>query len=210
MLGIIAPSVAADDAFRAWWDHAGNRAASPSMARLFIYTIRRSDVRDVLPRVRAPTLILHRDNPEFAPIGHGHYLAEHVAGSRLVELPGEDSLYWVGDTAPMLDEIEEFITGLRGGSDAERLLTTIVFTDIVGSTGRAALLGYDRWRDLLDNHDAIVRRELQRFSGREVNTAGDGFVGELQQPERRDRVCGRHRRRGPGTRDRGAGRNPRG
>ena len=182
MLGIIAPSVGGDDAFRAWWDHAGNRAASPSMARLFIETIRQSDVRDVLPRVTAPTLILHRDNAEFSPIGHGHYLAEHIAGSRFVELPGEDALYWVGDTAPMVDEIEEFITGVRGGSDAERLLTTIVFTDIVSSTERAALLGDDRWRDLLDNHDTIVRHELQRFSGREVNTAGDGFVATFSSP----------------------------
>jgi class 3 adenylate cyclase len=182
MLGIIAPSVAGDGAFRAWWDHAGNRAASPSMARVVIETIRRSDVRDILPRITTPTLILHRDNPEFSPIGHAHYMAEHIAGSRFVELPGEDSLYWTGNTAPMLDEIEEFITGVRGGSDTERLLTTIVFTDIVSSTERAALLGDDRWRDLLDNHDTIVRHELQRFSGREVNTAGDGFVATFSSP----------------------------
>jgi class 3 adenylate cyclase len=182
ILGIIAPSVADDDAFRSWWDMAGNRAASPSMARAIIKIIRHADVRDTLPRVTAPTLILHRDNPGFSPIGHAHYLAEHIAGSRLVELPGEDALYWVGDTGPMLDEIEEFITGVRGGSDAERLLTTIVFTDIVASTERAALLGDDRWRDLLDNHDSIVRHELQRFGGREVNTAGDGFVATFTSP----------------------------
>jgi class 3 adenylate cyclase/pimeloyl-ACP methyl ester carboxylesterase len=182
ILGIIAPSVADDDAFRSWWDMAGNRAASPSMARAVIKIIRHSDVRDSLPRVIAPTLILHRDNPAFSPIGHAHYLAEHIAGSHLVELPGEDALYWVGDTGPMIDEIEEFITGVRGGSDAERLLTTIVFTDIVSSTERAALLGDDRWRDLLDNHDTIVRHELQRFSGREVNTAGDGFVATFSSP----------------------------
>jgi class 3 adenylate cyclase len=182
ILGIIAPSVAGDQAFRAWWDHAGNRAASPSMARAFIKKIREADVRDTLERVRVPTLILHRDNPDFSPIGHGLYLAEHITGSRFVELPGDDALYWVGDTAPLLDEIEEFITGIRGGSDTERLLTTIVFTDIVGSTERAALLGDHRWRDLLDNHDTIVRHELQRFGGREVNTAGDGFVATFSSP----------------------------
>ena len=182
MLGIIAPSVASDDAFRAWWDMAGNRAASPSMARAFINKIREADVRDTLPRVTAPTLILHRDNADFSPVAHAHYLAEHIDGSHLVELPGEDALYWVGNTAPMLDEIEEFITGVRGGSEAERLLTTIVFTDIVSSTERAALLGDDRWRDLLDNHDTIVRHELQRFGGREVNTAGDGFVATFSSP----------------------------
>jgi class 3 adenylate cyclase len=182
VLGIIAPSVATDQAFRAWWDMAGNRAASPSMARAFIKKIREADVRDRLERITVPTLILHRDNPDFSPVGHAHYLAEHIAGSHIVELPGEDALYWVGDTAPMLDEIEEFITGVRGVSDAERLLTTIVFTDIVGSTERAALLGDDRWRDLLDNHDTIVRHELQRFAGREVNTAGDGFVATFKSP----------------------------
>jgi class 3 adenylate cyclase len=182
ILSIIAPSVAADDAFRSWWDMAGNRAASPSMARSFIKAIRQADVRDTLPRITVPTLILHRDNPDFSPIGHAHYLAEHIAGSHFVELPGEEALYWVGDTAPMLDEIEEFITGVRGGSDAERLLTTIVFTDIVGSTERAAQLGDDRWRDLLDNHDTIVRHQLQRFGGREVNTAGDGFVATFSSP----------------------------
>jgi class 3 adenylate cyclase len=182
MLRIIAPSVADDDAFRAWWDAAGNRAASPSMARAMITTIRHADVRDTLPRITAPTLILHRVDCEFTPVGHSEYLAENIAGSHFVELPGEDTLYWVGNTAPMLDEIEEFITGMRGGSDAERLLTTIVFTDIVGSTERAALLGDGRWRDLLDNHDTIIRHELQRFGGREVNTAGDGFVATFSSP----------------------------
>ncbi len=182
ILDIIAPSVAGDDAFRWWWDMAGNRAASPSMARAFIEKIREGDVRHTLARITVPTLILHRDNPSFSPVAHAHYLAERIAGSRLVELPGEDVLYWVGDTALMLDEIEEFITGVRGGSAAERLLTTIVFTDIVGSTERAALLGDHRWRDLLDNHDTIVRHELQRFGGREVNTAGDGFVATFSSP----------------------------
>lgn len=182
MLGIIAPSVARDDAFRAWWDAAGNRAASPSMARAMIIAVRQADVRDTLPRVSAPTLILHRTGSEFTPVAHGRYLAEHIAGSRFVELPGDDTLYWVGNTGPMLDEIEEFITGMRGGSDAERLLTTIVFTDIVGSTERAAELGDGRWRDLLDNHDTIIRHELQRFGGREVNTAGDGFVATFSSP----------------------------
>jgi class 3 adenylate cyclase len=181
-LEFIAPSVADDDAFRAWWDVAGNRAASPSMARAVTRKVAESDVRDTLPRITVPTLILHRDNSGFIPVGHGRYLAEHIAGSRYVELPGEDVLYWVGDTAPVLDEIEEFVTGVRGGFDAERVLTTIVFTDIVGSTQRAAALGDDHWRDLLDNHDRVIRDELKRFGGREVNTAGDGFVATFASP----------------------------
>lgn len=182
ILSIIAPTVADDEAFRRWWDLAGNRAASPSMARAIVTAVRNSDERDTLPRVTAPTLILHRDNRQFSPIEHGRYLAEHIAGARLIELPGDDSLYWVGDSGQMLDEIEEFVTGVRGGGDAERVLTTIVFTDIVGSTERAALLGDYRWRDLLDNHDTMVRHEIQRFGGREVNTAGDGFVATFTSP----------------------------
>jgi class 3 adenylate cyclase len=152
------------------------------MARAVSRIVIQGDVRETLARIGAPTLILHRVGSTFIPVGHGRHLAEHIAGSRFVELPGADMLYWVGDTGPMLDEIEEFITGVRGGSDAERVLATIVFTDIVGSTERAAALGDDRWRDLLDNHDSIVRHELQRFGGREVNTAGDGFVATFTSP----------------------------
>ncbi|WP_186243329.1 adenylate/guanylate cyclase domain-containing protein [Mycobacterium simulans] len=182
VLRFVAPTVAHDDVFRAWWDLAGNRAGPPSMARAVSKVVAEADVRDALGRISAPTLVLHRVGSTYIPVGHGQYLAEHIAGSRLVELPGADVLYWVGDTAPMLDEIEEFVTGVRSGGEAERVLTTIVFTDIVGSTQRAAALGDDRWRDLLDNHDAIVRHEIQRFGGREVNTAGDGFVATFTSP----------------------------
>jgi class 3 adenylate cyclase len=182
VLRAVAPSVAGDDVFRSWWDLAGNRAGPPSMARAVSKVVVQSDVREALARISAPTLILHRLGSTFVPVGHGRYLAEHIAGSRYVELPGADTLYWTGDTAPLLDEIEEFITGVRGGFDAERVLATLVFTDIVGSTSRAAALGDDRWRDLLDNHDTIVRHQLQRFGGREVNTAGDGFIATFTSP----------------------------
>jgi class 3 adenylate cyclase len=181
MLGFIAPSMVDDHAFRGWWDMAGNRAASPSMARAIILTVRHCDVRDTLDRISAPTLVLHREDSEFCPVDNGRYIAEHISGARFVELPGADALYWVGDTAPMLDEIEEFVTGVRG-SFADRVLTTIMFTDIVGSTERAALLGDGRWRNLLDNHDTMVRHELERFGGLEVNTAGDGFVASFPSP----------------------------
>ncbi len=181
-LKAVAPSMAGDNGFRAWWDLAGNRAASPSMARAVLKVLAEADVRDTLAHITAPALIIHRDSSDFVPVGHGRYLAEHIAGSRYVEPPGADALYWVGDTATMLDEIEEFITGVRSGFETARVLTTIVFTDIVGSTERAAVLGDDRWRDLLDKHDQIVRRELARFGGREVNTAGDGFVVTFASP----------------------------
>ena len=182
VLQFIAPTVAGDDAFRAWWDAAGNRAASPSMARAVSDVVAAADVRDKLASITAPTLIMHRADAAFVASGHGRYLAEHIPGARYVELPGADSLHWVGETATMLDEIEEFITGVRGGFEAERVLTTIVFTDIVGSTQRAATLGDNRWHDLLDNHDNMVRHELERYRGREVNTAGDGFVATFTSP----------------------------
>jgi class 3 adenylate cyclase len=178
----IAPSVARDHAFRAWWDIAGNRAASPSMARRSAQAMLDADVRHKLSEITAPTLILHRSESSFVEVGHGRYLGKNIAGSRYVEIPGVDTLYWVGDATPILDEVEEFITGARGGVDAERVLTTIVFTDIVGSTARAAALGDDHWRDLLDNHDTTVRRELERFRGIEVNTVGDGFVAIFTSP----------------------------
>ncbi len=182
VLRIVAPSVAGDDAFRSWWDLAGNRAGPPSMARAVAKALAEADVREALARIGAPTLVLHRVGATFIPIGQGRYVAEHIAGSRFIELPGADVLYWVGDAGPMLDEIEEFVTGVRGGAESERVLATIMFTDIVGSTQRAAELGDHRWRDLLDNHDQVVRHEIQRFGGREVNTAGDGFVVTFSSP----------------------------
>ena len=177
----VAPSVADDETFRRWWDVAGNRAQSPREAALRSMWSPIADVRDTLARITAPTLILHREDAVMIPPQHGRYLADHISGSRYVELPGADTLHWTGDAAPILDEIEEFVTGVRGFG-AERVLTTIVFTDIVGSTARAAELGDLRWHDLLDNHDRIVRDELERYRGREVNTAGDGFVATFTSP----------------------------
>jgi class 3 adenylate cyclase len=181
VLRTIAPSVADDDTFRRWWDLAGNRAQSPSEARVILEVLAASDLRDAVARITAPTLILHRKDAVMIPVEHGRYLAEHIAGSRYVELPGADTLHWTGDAAAILDEIEEFVTGARGFG-AERVVTTILFTDIVGSTQRAAELGDLRWHDLLDNHDRIVRHQLERFRGREVNTAGDGFVATFSSP----------------------------
>jgi class 3 adenylate cyclase len=182
VLAAVAPSVSDDLAFRAWWDAAGNRAASPSMARRSNQALIAGDARAKLALIAAPTLVIHRVDATFVGVGHGRYLGQHIAGARYVELAGADTLYWVGDTTPVLAEIEEFVTGRRAGADFERVLTTIVFTDIVGSTERAATVGDDRWRDLLDGHDAVVRRELLRFGGREVNTAGDGFVATFRSP----------------------------
>jgi class 3 adenylate cyclase len=181
VLRVVAPSVVRDDAFRSWWDNAGNRTMPPSTARVVTKTITESDVRDRLPNITAPTLIVHRRDCRFVPVANGRYLAEHIDGARYVELPGADALHWTGDAGSVLDEIEEFVTGMRG-AETERALATMLFTDIVGSTRRAAELGDQRWHHLLDNHDRIVRHELGRHRGHEVNTAGDGFVATFTSP----------------------------
>lgn len=181
-LALLAPSASAQPAFRTWWDRSGNRAATPSMARATGMAVAQADVRDRLDKITAPTLIVHRTGCRFINVEHGRYLAARLPHARYVELPGEDTLYWIGDTAALLGEIEEFLTGTRGASDAERVLATILFTDIVGSTDRAARLGDSVWRDLLDAHDQFVRAEIARYQGREVNTAGDGFVATFVSP----------------------------
>ena len=184
ILAIFAPSVADDLAFRTWWDRAGNLAATPAMIRARTAAMYETDVRQHLPKIRVPTIIIARRDAQWARFGTSDYLAEHIDGAQYVEVPGVDIIYWVGDTGPMLDEIEEFVTGVRGGSGAERVLATLLFTDIVGSTDRAAQLGDARWRDLLDRHDQSVRTQLDRFRGREVKTVGDGFVATFDSPGR--------------------------
>lgn len=180
----VAPSVVGDSAFRAWFDRAGNLAVTPAMARAMFAARLEVDVRHLLPEISPPTLVLHRRDTTFLGVGHARYMADHIDGAKYVELPGPDMLYWVGNTGPMLDEIEEFVTGVRGGLGAERILATVLFTDIVGSTDRAALLGDERWRDLLDRHDQSVRAEFEHFRGREVKAVGDGFVATFDSPGR--------------------------
>ncbi len=186
MLTMVAPSAASDLAFRAWFDRAGNLGATPVMAAARWAEVFGNDVRLLLPQIRVPTLVLHRGEvaAPFLEVGHGRYLGREIPGAGYVELPGSDALYWVGDTGALLDEIEEFVTGVRGRSGAERVLATVLITDIVGSTDRAAQLGDKRWRDLLDRHDHSVRAEIGRFRGDEVNTLGDGFVATFDSPSR--------------------------
>jgi class 3 adenylate cyclase len=186
MLTMIAPSIAGDSTFRTWFDRAGNLGATPAMAQAHWAEVFAQDVRPLLSQIRVPTLVVHRASVSapFLQVGHGRFLGEHIPGAKYVELSGSDALYWVGDTRALLDEIEEFVTGARGGSGAERILATIMFTDIVGSTDRAAELGDRRWSDLLDRHDQTVRTQIGRFHGREVNTVGDGFVATFDSPSR--------------------------
>jgi class 3 adenylate cyclase len=142
------------------------------------------DVRHVLPAVRVPTLVLHRVGDRAIAVQNGRYLADHLDGAHYVELPGEDHLPWVGDQDSILDEAEEFLTGVRRGPEPDRVLATVLFTDIVGSTQLASELGDRRWRELLEAHRAVVRRELERFRGHEVDTTGDGFLARFDGPAR--------------------------
>ncbi len=177
-----APSVAGDPGFRRWWDRAGKRGASPAVARSILAMRYRADVRGLLSQVNQPTLVLHRRDTRVIRAEQGRYLAEHIPGAKYVELPGADELYWVGNVSALLDEIEEFLTGTRGGTD--RVLTTVLFTDIVGSTERLAAIGDREGRDLLDRHDDMVRHQLTRFGGAEINTTGDGIVARFDSPGR--------------------------
>jgi pimeloyl-ACP methyl ester carboxylesterase len=158
-------------------------AASPHMARTLIANITDIDVRDLLPSIRVPTLVLHRQD-EFMPVENARYLAEHIPGARLVVLPGADHIPFYGDAEGYAEEIEEFLTGARHVPPTDRILTTVLFTDIVGSTQRAAKLGDAGWRDLVARHDELVRAELERHRGREVKTMGDGFLATFDGPAR--------------------------
>jgi pimeloyl-ACP methyl ester carboxylesterase len=179
-----APSLARDE--RVARELAGRmrRSASPGAAVTLARMNAQIDVRHILPSVRVPTLVLSRTGDPQGPPGAGRYLAQHIAGARFVELPGDDHLPWVGDRDQIADHIEEFLTGTRHVVEPDRVLATVLFTDIVGSTERAAMLGDRRWRALLGEHHAAVRRELDRFRGREVHTAGDGFLATFDGPAR--------------------------
>jgi class 3 adenylate cyclase len=143
-----------------------------------------SDVRPILPTIQAPTLVVHRAEDRIISIELGREVAALIPGSKFVELPGTDALPFSGDTDRLVDEIEEFLTGARPGADPERVLATLVFTDIVDSTRLAGELGDRRWRDVLDEHDQLLRREFERFKGREVVTTGDGFLATFDGPGR--------------------------
>jgi pimeloyl-ACP methyl ester carboxylesterase len=180
-LALVAPSLRSDARFVDWWHRSSRRGASPATARALLSLTTLGDVRDRLPMVKVPTLVIHRAGNQFVPPGLGRYLGEHIDSARYVELPGADHATWAGNADDIVDEIEEFLTGQRT-TGGERVLATVVFTDIVDSTGRAAALGDQAWRTYLDTHDAIVRGELRRFGGREVNTTGDGFFSAFESP----------------------------
>jgi class 3 adenylate cyclase len=140
------------------------------------------DVRDVLPTIQAPTLVLHRRDDLDASVEEGRWIAGRIPRAKFVELSGDAHTLWAGNTDEIVDEIEEFLTGARRGPEPDRVLATVLFTDVVGSTEKANELGDRRWRELLDRHHAIVRQQLVRYDGREVDTAGDGFLATFDGP----------------------------
>ena len=179
-----APSCADDVRMRTWWARFQRTAASPGMAHSLLALYPQIDIRAVLGTIGVPTLVLHRRDDRMINVEMGRYLAEHIPGAKLVELDGTDHFFWVGDADAILDEIEEFLTGLRRGPEPDRVLATVLFTDLVGSTEHAVELGDTRWRYLLESHQAQVRRQLERFRGREVKTMGDGFLATFDGPAR--------------------------
>jgi pimeloyl-ACP methyl ester carboxylesterase len=181
---LFAPSAIDDQRYRDWLQRAIRHSLSPAMARAVFDVMFRSDIRDVLPAIRVPTLIIHRRGNRYVGPEHGRYLAEHIPGARYIEVEGEDHVPYLGDQEPILAAIEEFLTGGRQPPEADRILATVLFTDIVGSTEKAAQLGDGRWRELLLAHNELVRRELERFQGREIDTAGDGFFAAFDGPAR--------------------------
>jgi class 3 adenylate cyclase len=180
----LAPSAARDDAFGRRLATYFRRSASPGAAAALIRMNTQIDIRAVLPIICVPTLMLHRAGDRDSTLAEGRWIAGQVPGARFVELSGDDHLPWVGDQDRLLDEVEEFLTGTPRAAVADRVLTTVLFTDIVGSTERASELGDRAWSALVEDHNALVRTELVRFRGREIDTAGDGFLATFDGPAR--------------------------
>jgi class 3 adenylate cyclase len=179
-----APSMVHDKRFREWWAKYLRLSASPSAVINLFRMNRAVDVRAILPTIRIPSLILHRTGDRAVDIAHGRYLAGHIPGAKLVELEGDDHHWWVGDSESIVDEIQEFLTGDRPVAEPDRVLATVLFTDIVDSTKRAAEMGDRRWRDLLDSHNTVLQKEIGRFRGHAVKSTGDGYLATFDGPAR--------------------------
>ena len=185
----LTPSLAKDEAYQAWCAMVERQSASPGAAETLFRMNHDIDARHVLAAIAVPTLILHRTGDRRIRVEHGRYLAEHITSAKYVELPGDDHAPWAGDTDVLVDEIEEFLTGMRSGPEPDRVLTTVLFTDIVDATRKAVELGDHQWRALLEQHHAVVREQLKRFHGREIDTAGDGFLAAFDGPARAVRAA---------------------
>jgi pimeloyl-ACP methyl ester carboxylesterase len=183
-LAWMAPSLVDDKQQIHWLQRALRIGASPSAVIALDRMINEIDIRQILPTIRVPSLVIHRNGDIAQPVEDGRYLGQHIPNAKYIELPGIDHLPWVGDADAILNEIEEFLTGVRQPLEHNRMLATILFTDIVGSTERAHELGDRKWLELLDQHNALVRKELARFRGLEMDTTGDGFFATFDGPAR--------------------------
>jgi class 3 adenylate cyclase len=182
LLEVYAPSQVGNHAFEEWWGRMQRSAVSPGMARQLMDMLAETDLRPILPTIRVPTLVTHQSHNHYIPIQYGREIASLIPSARFIEYPGEDAYTWTD--APVIDDVEEFLTGRRSRVEADRVLATVLFTDIVGSTEYASQLGDGRWRTLLDEHNAVVRAELARWRGQEVKTIGDGFLATFDGPAR--------------------------
>ena len=182
----LAPSHAGDERFRSWFARYMRVGIGPGQSTtMYGNGVLRFDVRSVLPSIRVATLVLQRADAWWHRVGYGRYLAEHIPGAKYVELPGADTTpFYAGDVDALLDEVQVFLTGARATPVVDRVLATVMFTDIVGSTERAADVGDERWLALRDRHNRLVRASLERFRGREVATTGDGFLATFDGPGR--------------------------
>ncbi len=187
LVGINAPSLRKNKAFVQWFGRIERAAASPGAVVALFRADFDIDVRHLLPSIQAPTLVFHNSDDSAVPVASGRYIAEKIAGAKYIEFPGRDHLLQALDRDlqdRLLDEIEVFVTGVSHHPDPDRVLATVMFTDIVRSTERAAEMGDSRWRELLNDYYAVVRKELGAFHGREVNTAGDGLLATFDGPNR--------------------------
>ena len=184
LIEILAPSRVSDEPWCQWYMRAARLGGSPATSVRFLRAIMDTNVHRVLASIQAPTLVLHRRGNRHARVEHGRYLAQHIPGAIYRELDGDDHEFFAGDTVALADEVEEFLTGVRPLETTDRVLATLLFTDIVGSSRRAAEMVDRAWRKLLDAHDAVARTQLERYRGREVKATGDGFLATFDGPGR--------------------------
>ncbi|MEA2452504.1 MAG: hypothetical protein QOG04_1214 [Actinomycetota bacterium] len=181
--GIVNPVTAqTDEPFKAWWAKWQRNSVSRDAVRTFFDIAAETDVRSVLSSIKVPTLVLHRTNSIAVPVENAHYLHENIPGSKLVELEGEDFMPFLGDSQALVDEVEEFLTGSRTPRDEERVLATLLFADIVDSTPTALSMGDQRWKELLDEIDQVVARQVEWHGGRVVKQLGDGYLATFDRP----------------------------
>lgn len=184
IVDVFSPTAATDDRYQQWWARYQRMSASPGRSTALARLTFEVDARRVLSTIHVPTLVIHRRDFRFFPVELGRYLGENIPGAKFVEVPGADGFLYLGDTDAILSEIEQFVTGARRVADIDRVLATVLLTDMVGSTDTAARLGDHRWRAVLDTHDEIVRGQLELYRGRLHRATGDGLLATFDGPAR--------------------------